>query len=185
MSAADKTKLNGIAEGANKTTVDTTLSATSTNPVQNKVVKDALDKKVSVEEGKGLSSNDYTDTEKTKLGNIDDSLLGVTADQIGKVKDVTVNGTSVLNASGVAAITSPSLGVTYTSVTTSDSAWTTQTINGTVYQAIRLTKTDGIIDVYNSNNQEIVVQKVFDTTYMYICVGSQKIACTIRKISLS
>ena len=185
MSAADKTKLNGIAEGANKTTVDATLSSTSTNPVQNKVAKDALDKKVSTEEGKGLSSNDYTDAEKTKLGNIDDSLLGVTADQIGKVKDVTVNGASVLNASGVAAITLPNLGVSYTSVTTSDSAWTTQTINGTVYQAIRLTKTDGIIDVYNSNNQEIVVQKVFDATYMYICVGSQKIACTIRKISLS
>ena len=112
-------------------------------------------------------------------------MLGVTADQIGKVKDVTVNGASVLNASGVAVITLPKLGVSYTSVTTSDSAWTTQTINGTVYQAIRLTKTDGIIDVYNSNNQEIVVQKVFDATYMYICVGSQKIACTIRKISLS
>lgn len=185
MSKADKSKLDGIAEGANKTTVDTALSATSTNPVQNKVVKDALDKKVSIEEGKGLSSNDYTDAEKTKLGNIDDSLLGVTADQIGKVKDVTVDGVSVLNASGVAVITLPKLGVSYTSITTSDAAWTTQTINGTVYQAIRLTKTDGIIDVYNASNQEIVVQKVFDATYMYICVGTAKIACTIRKITLS
>ncbi|MCI5605584.1 MAG: right-handed parallel beta-helix repeat-containing protein, partial [Clostridia bacterium] len=45
MSAADKTKLNGIATGANKTTVDTALSSTSTNPVQNKVVQTALNNK--------------------------------------------------------------------------------------------------------------------------------------------
>lgn len=45
MSATDKTKLDGIAQGANKTVVDTSLSATSTNPVQNKVVKAALDSK--------------------------------------------------------------------------------------------------------------------------------------------
>lgn len=45
MSVADKKKLDGIAAGANKTTVDTSLSGTSTNPVQNKVVKAELDKK--------------------------------------------------------------------------------------------------------------------------------------------
>lgn len=45
MSAADKTKLNGIATGANNTIVDTTLSDSSTNPVQNKVIKTELDKK--------------------------------------------------------------------------------------------------------------------------------------------
>lgn len=45
MSAADKTKLDGIAQGANKTVVDTALSATSANPVQNKAIKAALDKK--------------------------------------------------------------------------------------------------------------------------------------------
>lgn len=45
MSAADKTKLNDIATGANKTIVDTALSSTSTNPVQNKIIKIELDKK--------------------------------------------------------------------------------------------------------------------------------------------
>ena len=45
MSATDKAKLNGIAKEANKTIVDTTLSDSSTNPVQNKVVKAALDNK--------------------------------------------------------------------------------------------------------------------------------------------
>lgn len=47
MSKEDKTKLNGIATGANKTTVDTALSASSTNPVQNKVINTALAGKAS------------------------------------------------------------------------------------------------------------------------------------------
>ena len=42
MTAAMVTKLNGIATGANKTTVDTALSSSSTNPVQNKVVNSAI-----------------------------------------------------------------------------------------------------------------------------------------------
>lgn len=40
---AEKTKLAGIEAQANKTIVDTALSTTSTNPVQNKAVKAALD----------------------------------------------------------------------------------------------------------------------------------------------
>lgn len=42
MSADMVTKLNGIATGANKTVVDSALSSTSTNPVQNKVVNSAI-----------------------------------------------------------------------------------------------------------------------------------------------
>ena len=42
---AEKTKLSGIETGANKTTVDSSLSSSSTNPVQNKVIKGALDGK--------------------------------------------------------------------------------------------------------------------------------------------
>ncbi len=42
---AEKTKLAGIEAQANKTTVDDALSGSSTNPVQNKVVKSALDSK--------------------------------------------------------------------------------------------------------------------------------------------
>ena len=47
MSASDKSKLDGIATGATKTTVDTALSSTSTNPVQNKVINSALAGKAS------------------------------------------------------------------------------------------------------------------------------------------
>lgn len=45
MSVNDKKKLDGVAEGANKTTVDGALSDTSTNPVRNKIVQAELAKK--------------------------------------------------------------------------------------------------------------------------------------------
>ena len=48
MSAADKKKLDGIATGATKVTVDTALSSSSTNPVQNKVINTELAKKAVV-----------------------------------------------------------------------------------------------------------------------------------------
>ena len=47
MSANDKVKLDGIATGANKTIVDSSLNGTSTNAIQNKAVKTALDGKAS------------------------------------------------------------------------------------------------------------------------------------------
>ena len=45
MSKEDKSKLDGIATKANKTVVDSSLSSSSTNPVQNKIVTDALNGK--------------------------------------------------------------------------------------------------------------------------------------------
>ena len=51
MSAADKAKLDVVEGGANKTVVDAALDATSTNPVQNKAVKAALDSKLSTRGG--------------------------------------------------------------------------------------------------------------------------------------
>lgn len=54
MSAADKTKLDSVVAGSNHVTVDAELSSTSTNPVQNKVIKSALD-------GKSNSSHTHDD----------------------------------------------------------------------------------------------------------------------------
>lgn len=68
----EKNKLAGIDEGANKTVVDSAISSTSTNPVQNKAVYDSLATKVDKVSGKGLSTNDYTSDEKTKLAGIDE-----------------------------------------------------------------------------------------------------------------
>lgn len=74
MSASDKIKLNGISEGANKTTVDDALSSTSTNPVQNKVINTKLttmqtdiDSKVDKDGNKVLSTNDFTTALKNNL----------------------------------------------------------------------------------------------------------------------
>lgn len=44
LSASDKKKLDGIATGANKTTVDTTLNASSYNPISNNVVTNMFNK---------------------------------------------------------------------------------------------------------------------------------------------
>lgn len=60
-STEDKTKLDGIATGANKTTVDSALSATSTNPVQNKVINKAL-------EGKASSSHSHNEATQSAAG---------------------------------------------------------------------------------------------------------------------
>ena len=105
--ATEKNKLAGIATGATKTVVDTALSSSSTNPVQNKVVNTAISNlntlvgdtavstqitnavanKVDKVSGKGLSTNDYTTAEKNKLSGIDtganktivDSVLSTTS----------------------------------------------------------------------------------------------------------
>lgn len=57
MTAAMVTKLNGIAEGANKITVDSSMSSSSTNPVQNKVVNTALASKATIVKGSTSSSS--------------------------------------------------------------------------------------------------------------------------------
>ena len=77
---AEKEKLAGIAEGANKTVVDSAISADSTNPVENKVVSAALDSKVDKVTGKGLSTNDFTDDLKAKLDGIEAGANKITVD---------------------------------------------------------------------------------------------------------
>ena len=57
MSAADKVKLDNITE-VNKITIDSALSSTSTNPVQNKVINSAL-------AGKAASSHSHTKSQIT------------------------------------------------------------------------------------------------------------------------
>lgn len=56
MSKEDKSKLDGIATEANKTVVDSSLSSSSTNPVQNKVVNSALN-------GKSNTGHEHTSDE--------------------------------------------------------------------------------------------------------------------------
>lgn len=62
MSRADKAKLDDIEDGATRIIVDDSLSASSTNPVQNKIINEALNKKantdVATTSTNGLMSND-------------------------------------------------------------------------------------------------------------------------------
>lgn len=51
--------------------VDSTLSKNSINAVENKAITYALEEKVDKEEGKGLTSNDFTDSYKNMLDNVD------------------------------------------------------------------------------------------------------------------
>ena len=87
MSASDKSKLDGIATGANKTTVDSALSSTSTNPVQNKVVNAAINNAVHVDLNGAPAGSAVT--------NNADTLGGKTLAQIeSQISNATTNSTS-------------------------------------------------------------------------------------------
>ena len=133
MSASDKSKLDGIATGANKITVDSALSSSSTNPVQNKVINSALS-------GKAASNHGHSDAttsaagflsaaDKTKLDGIatganaythpsytakSAGLYKVTVDASGHV-----SATSAVAKSDITALGIPSTDTTYSNATTS------------------------------------------------------------------
>lgn len=92
MSVADKKKLDGIATGANKITVDDALNATSKNPVQNQVVYAELNNKLS-KSGGTITGNLFvtygtsTSKEVTVAGGkvqADDWVQGTNGVSIGK-----------------------------------------------------------------------------------------------------
>lgn len=82
MSKEDKSKLDGIATEANKTVVDSSLSSSSTNPVQNKVVKGALD-------GKANSSHTHMGREIHPDFSVDSGGASTTAYR--KILRITIN----------------------------------------------------------------------------------------------
>lgn len=87
MSAADKTKLDGIATGANKITVDSSLSSTSTNPVQNKAVYASLVARLPLSGGTMTGAITLTDNYGIKAEN---------GNHILAVSSATVSPTSVM-----------------------------------------------------------------------------------------
>jgi hypothetical protein len=62
---------DGIVTIPDGVAVDSAMSLDSTNPVQNKVITAAVNGKVDKVTGKGLSTNDYTNDEQTKLAGIE------------------------------------------------------------------------------------------------------------------
>lgn len=67
MSASDKTKLDGIADGATNIVVDSDISATSTNPVQNKVISGALSDKANIDMVSALANTVATKADQTAV----------------------------------------------------------------------------------------------------------------------
>ena len=72
---------------------DAELDADSKNAIQNRAVAEALDQKVDKVSGKGLSTNDYTDADKTKLADLPTD-ADLTAELAGKVDKETGKGLS-------------------------------------------------------------------------------------------
>lgn len=99
MSNTDKSKLDGVAVGANKTIVDSSLNSTSTNAIQNKAVKTALD-------GKAASSHTHPTAQITGL---DSALAGKASashkhnagDITSGVLPISSGGTGTTSVSGV------------------------------------------------------------------------------------
>ena len=95
---AEKTKLDGIAEGAQTNVLESVKVNGTALTVTNKAVNvdlsayatnTALDGKVDKEDGKALSSNDYTDDEKAKLAGI------AAGAQTNVIESVKANGEAV------------------------------------------------------------------------------------------
>ena len=70
MSKADKAKLDGIAAGATKVTVDSALSDASANPLQNKVIAAALDGKAGTATATQSAAGLMSKADKAKLDGI-------------------------------------------------------------------------------------------------------------------
>lgn len=80
MSAADKAKLDGVKDGANKTVVDAALDAGSANPVQNKAVKAALDGKAGTAVATTSANGLMSAADKIKLDGVEAGANKTTVD---------------------------------------------------------------------------------------------------------
>lgn len=111
MSAADKTKLDGIAANATKTIIDTELLSDSVNPVQNKVVTSKFSEKANISDLAAVAtSGDYSDLlNAPTIGN-----GTVTIIQNGKDK-----ASFTLNQSGDTTVVLTDSDTTYSNATTS------------------------------------------------------------------
>lgn len=88
---AEKTKLAGIEEQANRTTVDDVLSDASTNPVQNKVVKAALDSKADSADipAVPITAIQKNGADITPVGGTVDIIVPTTAEDVEALPDTT------------------------------------------------------------------------------------------------
>lgn len=79
-------KVSEVEEKMEEFEVDSNLSISSIHPVQNKVITEALNNKVSKEADKGLSTNDFTDEEQSKLDGIEAGA------EVNVLESISING---------------------------------------------------------------------------------------------
>ena len=186
MSAADKTKLDGIAAGATKITVDSALSSSSTNPVQNKAVNAALEGKADKSQAifyiQGGGTTDTTNKKATwtgshsditeyydglmiayKVGTAASTTTTLNINNLGAVKVVRNVTTAVSTAYGVDAIvlltyTTDSSGTSYWKVADYDSDTKTRSSN----------KADTKMYIIGASSQSTSGQTTYSNSKCYI-----------------
>ncbi len=116
MSSVDKGKLDGIAVGANKTIIDTAMSETSTNAVQNKVIDNAI--KTHKIDGNNLTGKQETDGIEYWLlgqGDTGDGKISALTDTLtyqynpSTHSSLSIDGSDVWDASTLTALTDTEL----------------------------------------------------------------------------
>ena len=147
MSSSDYIKLLGIEDGATNTVVDAELNANSTNPVQNKAVKTALDGKASTEVASETANGLMSALDKKKLNGIEDGANKTIVDEM--LSDGSTN--PVQNKAVTAALDSVVRETIYPIAVTATSAdWTVT--NGIAYKEASADRTfDDIKAAYNGN----------------------------------
>ena len=181
MTVADKVKLDGIETGANKTTVDAAFTANSTNPVQSKIIQaefaqvrtelagtetnleNKINNKVDKVEGKELSSNDYTDEEKTKLAGLSNYTLPVASTgALGGIK-VGYDGTTEktyavkLDTNNKAYVEVPWKNTTYTNgngLTLTGTSFSLNVASSTMHGGIKAKAGDPVNSIEYPNNSD-------------------------------
>lgn len=93
---ADKSKLDGIENGANKTQVDDTLSGTSENPVQNKVIVSALADKLETSDLDDLKTDIQTNADN--ISDLSDDLTAGLDEKVDKVTGKTLTSNDFTDA---------------------------------------------------------------------------------------
>ena len=169
----EKNKLSHIESGANKTTVDSSLSSTSTNPVQNKVintkftsVQSDIDSKVPntrTVNGKALSTN--ITLSASDVGALPDttvipSIDGLATKTYVDTKQTKITASGILKGNGAGGVSAavkgtdyagPSIGV---SVTLRASDWNANTKTQTVSVAGVTATANGSLPIAQSTTDE-------------------------------
>lgn len=154
MSASDKSKLDGIATGANKITVDSALSSSSTNPVQNKVVNSALAGKSNTGHTHTMANVSETDSQK-KVYRASASASD------GATYTATVDGITALT-SGVKLTIVPSMTATSTSPTLNVNSLGAKQIRRKLSAG---TATRSALQNANTVYKDVPLELMYDGTY--------------------